>query len=340
MKNITVLTQPNYNVTVASGIIKLLKDIKSNYNKTVVISDDVVFKLYGNLIDCDAQYCIKHGEKSKNLATYADVLNFLASQNLTRSDLIIAFGGGVVGDLAGFAAATYLRGVDYVQIPTSLLAMLDSSVGGKTAVDLPLGKNLVGAFYQPKAVLCDIDFLKTLPHSEMLNGMGEAIKYGAIFDKKLFEELQKNGLSNPIDIISRCVELKADVVARDTFDKGDRALLNFGHTLAHAIEKHSAYNIPHGVAVGIGMYLITDLSEKLSLSQSGTANSIAAALQNNKMPYTYDEASVYELFCLAANDKKRSGNDISLVYAEKIGKGKILKASYDELCDTIKNIYG
>ena len=192
-----------------------------------------------------------------------ELLNFLAENKLTRSDALIALGGGVVGDLTGFAAATYLRGIDYIQIPTTLLAAVDSSVGGKTAIDLPSGKNLVGAFYQPKLVLCDTDTLNTLPEDIFRDGCAEVIKYGVLYDAELFAHLDESGLSFDREaVIARCVELKRDVVAEDEFDRGKRQKLNLGHTIGHGIEACSGYGISHGKAVAMGMTIITKTPAK------------------------------------------------------------------------------
>ena len=209
---------------------------------------------------------------------------------LTRSDLVIALGGGVIGDLAGFAAASYLRGVKLIQIPTSLLAQVDSSVGGKVAVDLPQGKNLVGAFYHPKMVLIDPDVLDTLPQHFINDGMGEVIKYGCIKDAELFNSLCSHSSFEDLkadltDVITRCVDIKREVVEADQFDKGERMLLNFGHTLAHTIEQHYNYEREsHGEAVGIGMYQITKIAEEKGLTAPRCAEKIKKALDIYGLP--------------------------------------------------------
>ena len=260
------------------------------------------------------------GESSKTLGTVAAVLDFLAANRITRSDLVVALGGGVTGDLAGFAAAIYLRGIRVVQIPTTLLAAIDSSVGGKTGVDLPAGKNLCGAFWQPSLVLCDPDLLKTLPRDILHDGVAEAIKYGVIGDKPLFDLLATQSLDNHLeDVIARCVASKAAIVERDEFDRGDRALLNFGHTFAHAIEKCSGFTISHGRAVGIGMVMIAQLAYQQGWTQEDCSRQIAAALHRYGLPaetaFTHAQLLPYLL-----GDKKRTGGQLTLVVPETIGR--------------------
>lgn len=259
--------------------------------KIMIISDDNVFPLYGEQLKASLhdyevhELILPHGEPTKAFGTLPTLYNALLKQKFSRSDLIIALGGGVIGDLAGFAAASYLRGIRFVQIPTSLLAQVDSSVGGKVAVDLPQGKNLVGAFYHPKLVLIDPQVLHTLPSHFIMDGMGEVIKYGCIKDAALFETLKTRGsFDNLQDILSeiiyRCVDIKRQVVEQDQFDTGERMLLNFGHTLAHTIEQHFHYEREsHGEAVGIGMYQITKIAEEKNFMPTGYCNGNSAALK-------------------------------------------------------------
>ena len=255
MNSVTISASREYTIHIGSGLIDQIgtyaRQIVSPC-KVAIISDSHVWPLYGDAVRnslsaSDFQtvnFVFSAGEESKNASTYIQILNFLAENRLTRSDLIIALGGGVTGDITGFAAATYLRGIRYIQIPTSLLAMVDSSVGGKTAIDLPAGKNLVGAFYQPSAVLCDIDTLSTLPQDVFIDGCAEVIKYGVLYDPGLFSHLEQNGLSFDREyVITRCVELKKAVVMEDEFDTGNRQMLNLGHTIGHAIEALSEYQI-------------------------------------------------------------------------------------------------
>jgi 3-dehydroquinate synthase len=307
-----------------------------------VITDSNVDKYYGEKVVANLEnagftvvkFVFSAGEASKTLQTFGEVVRFLAENGLTRSDAVLALGGGVTGDLAGFAAASYQRGIDFIQCPTSLLAMVDSSVGGKTAVDLPEGKNLVGAFYQPKTVICDISALDTLPEEFFRDGLGEVIKYGAIKDPTIFDILERNTPEeirrNPESLIAACVKIKRDIVETDELDKGDRALLNFGHTIGHAIEKLSEFGgISHGVAVANGMVAITRLSENIGLTKPGTAKRIENL--NRKYGLCREVSfSKDEIAKAARSDKKRGGNDISLVFIKEIGVSFVYKMPFDE----------
>ena len=266
------------------------------------------------------QYTFPAGETSKHLGTVAEILNFLAENHVTRSDLVVALGGGVTGDIAGFAAAIYLRGIRVVQIPTTLLAAIDSSVGGKTGVDLPAGKNLCGAFWQPSLVLCDPELLRTLPQEILHDGVAEAIKYGVIGDRELFDLLANKNLDEHLEtVIERCVASKADIVARDEFDRGDRALLNFGHTFAHAIEKCSGFAVSHGRAVGIGMVMMSRLAFQQGWTHEDCAPAIAKVLHRYDLPIDTDFTSA-QLLPYLLGDKKRSGKELTLVIPESIGR--------------------
>ncbi len=298
--NLTVnLVENTYNIYIEKGILPRAGEyVRKVFNgqKIMIISDDNVFPLYGatlmgSLSDYECHTLVlPHGEPTKNFRTLPAVYSALLDARLTRSDLVIALGGGVIGDLAGFAAASYLRGVKLIQIPTSLLAQVDSSVGGKVAVDLPQGKNLVGAFYHPKMVLIDPDVLDTLPQHFINDGMGEVIKYGCIKDAELFDTLCAHSSFEDLkadltDVITRCVDIKREVVEADQFDKGERMLLNFGHTLAHTIEQHYNYEREsHGEAVGIGMYQITKIAEEKGLTAPGCAEKIKKALDIYGLP--------------------------------------------------------
>ena len=280
---------------------------------------------------CVPHYVFPAGETSKNLDTVAGILNFLAENRVTRSDLVVALGGGVTGDIAGFASAIYLRGIRVAQIPTTLLAAIDSSVGGKTGVDLPAGKNLCGAFWQPSLVLCDPDLLTTLPKEILHDGVAEAIKYGVISDRPLFDLLATQNLGEHLEeVIQRCVASKANIVARDEFDRGDRALLNFGHTFAHAIEKCSDFTISHGRAVGIGMVMISRLAYQQGWTREECAPAIAAALQRYGLPTTTDFTAA-QLMPYLLGDKKRAGNQLTLVIPETIGQCVLYTVPVEEL---------
>ncbi len=347
MKTIHVNTGSPYDIYIERDILdccgKIIKEV-SSAQKVTVITDSNVAPLYKwRVLNALAEegltataHVFQAGEQSKNLNTVAEMYNTLAEFKMTRKDIIIALGGGVTGDMAGFAAATYLRGIDFIQIPTSLLAQVDSSVGGKTGVDIVQGKNLVGAFYQPKAVLIDPNTLNTLPDKFICDGMAEVIKYGCIKDCAFFDELAKGtALDNIEDVIERCVTIKRDVVSRDEKESGERMLLNFGHTLGHAIEKiYNFTGITHGMAVAIGMVLITKAGERRGITQNGTADKISEVCKKYGLPTT-DNASFEEIASSAQTDKKTVGTDINLVLLDKIGSSFTKKVRLDNLLDFI-----
>ena len=347
MKEITVTASREYPVYIGSDVLTQLGAFMTKCNmhgKVAVISDSNVFPLYGDPVTrslCDAGYktfsfSFPAGEESKNQNTYFQILTFLAENRFTRSDVIIALGGGVVGDITGFAAATYLRGIAYIQVPTSLLAMVDSSVGGKTAIDLPNGKNLVGAFYQPKMVLCDIDVLSTLPHNVFRDGCAEIIKYGILYDKQLFDHLATNGLAfDRESVIARCVELKRDVVAADEFDTGARQKLNLGHTVGHAIEAVSRYTVTHGQAVAIGTAIIARSAVANGMCSADTQKCIENTLLHFGLPITVDSDAA-ALAEIALSDKKRAGGHVNLIVPKKIGNCLIYNIAVEQLESFIK----
>lgn len=327
---------PNsYPIHIENGILaktgELVSEVFSG-KKIMIVSDDNVFPLYGEIItkalsdsgfECHS-FVLPHGEPTKSFQSLPKIYEALINAKLTRSDLLIALGGGVIGDLAGFAASSYLRGIKFVQIPTSLLAQVDSSVGGKVAVDLPQGKNLVGAFYHPKAVIIDPDVLNTLPDHFISDGMGEVIKYGCIKDKELFELLCRHTSFDDLkpkltQIIARCVDIKRVVVEADQFDLGERILLNFGHTLAHTIEQHFNYEREsHGEAVGIGMYQITKIAEEKGLTTSECAEQIKKALEIYKLPDN-SNLPIDVLTDAISLDKKNLNNHLNVVLLHDIG---------------------
>lgn len=331
MTTIKVNAGKPYNVKIGAGILSSIgEDVRALMGgiRAAVITDSNVAPLYldGVLKNLEGagyetdSFVFKSGEESKNAETLVEILEFLAMMGYTRTDVVIALGGGVVGDITGFAAAVYLRGVDFVQVPTSLLAAVDSSVGGKTAIDLRAGKNLAGAFKQPRLVIMDTDTLKTLPEEEFANGMAEAIKYGVLFDEELFESFAEDVTDEMLEsVIARCVAHKARVVEHDEFDRGERKLLNLGHTIGHAIEKASGYTVPHGHAVAIGMAMIARSCEALGIAEKGTAERIEKMLTKYNLPTSYD-CDPIKLAGLALSDKKREGGTISLILPEKIGR--------------------
>ncbi len=282
---------------------------------------------------------IPAGEESKNMLTLSHILEHMAQCGLTRADCAVALGGGVVGDLTGFAAGCYLRGIKYIQMPTTLLAAVDSSVGGKTAVDLAAGKNLAGLFNQPEAVLCDISFLSTLPDSVFACGMAEAIKTGVLSGEPLFSRFSEPDVKGCIaEVIAMCVSYKGRVVAEDEFETGQRRLLNLGHTIAHSVEKLSNYSVAHGQAVAIGTAMIARAAEQLGDTVPGMARAIERTLIANGLPTTCSYSPA-ELAQAALNDKKRSGNEITIVIPAAIGGCTLKKLPVSQLEDYISRGY-
>jgi len=331
MNVITVQASSSYRVIIGAGlrhqIGKIIRDF-AGIHKVCIVSDSNVFPLYGpdcvcNLEEHGHQVCsflFPAGEQSKNGTTYLTLLEHLAAEGLSRNDLIIALGGGVTGDLAGFAAATYLRGIRYIQIPTTLLSAVDSSVGGKTAIDLPSGKNQAGAFHQPSMVLCDPEMLNSLPEPIFLDGCAEVIKYAVLYDPELFSLLETSGiLFDRKTVISKCVNWKKEAVIADEFDRGLRKMLNLGHTFGHAVEKLSNYSISHGCAVAIGLSIISRSAANRSILPQCDCNRIIALLESFSLP-TATELTSEEIARSAFSDKKRDGAILDLIVPEAIGK--------------------
>ena len=330
MNTVHVKASRSYDVLIGTGLLDTLGAHAAAFKKVTkvcIVSDSNVWPLYGtraetSLLDAGLEsvnFVFPAGEESKNGTTYLELLNFLAENRITRSDLIVALGGGVVGDLAGFAAATYLRGISFIQVPTTLLAAVDSSVGGKTAIDLPAGKNLAGAFCQPSLVLCDVDCLDTLPEEIFRDGCAEVIKYGILYDPALFAYLAEAGLDFDREkVITRCVELKRDVVAEDEFDTGARMKLNLGHTFGHGVEAQSHYRIPHGKAVAIGMAIAARASAAQSICTEATRDAVTEILTKFGLPFSCEFTSE-ALTNAALSDKKRSGDCVSLILPADIG---------------------
>lgn len=329
MKTIQVHASRQYDVCIGKNILKDIGEhIRSLFGpdtRIAVVTDDTVDRLHGEALEGAldeidfVKFVFPAGEASKSIATYSALLEFLARHQLTRTDAVLAFGGGVVGDLAGFAAATYLRGIPFIQVPTTLLAAVDSSVGGKTAVDLGAGKNLCGAFWQPHLVLCDYTLLDTLSDEIFADGMAEVIKYGVIRDTALFQRLHQPVRPDPEDVIAACVAIKRDIVEADEQDRGVRALLNFGHTAAHGIELCSDYQISHGRAVAQGMVIASRGAWKLGLCQGDIAQRLCDLLSLHQLP-TCCDFSPRQLAQAALSDKKRSGDTITLILPEEIGR--------------------
>lgn len=331
MKTITVSASRTYDIRIGHGLLTTLGEAVRDLGKVekvFLVSDTQVYPLYGGAAEASlkaagysvSSFVFPAGEESKNGETFLKLLNALAQAGLSRSDLLIALGGGVVGDLAGFSAACYLRGIRFVQIPTTLLAAVDSSVGGKTAIDLPSGKNLAGAFYQPSLVLCDLDALDTLPEDIFRDGCAEVIKYGVLYDPELFSQLEISGLNFDREaVIARCVALKRDVVMEDEKDTGSRMKLNLGHTFGHAVEAHSRFTLSHGKSVAIGLAIIARASASMGICSEADAARIVSVLKAFGLPvqtqYTAEALLPYLL-----SDKKRSGGTVNLILPEAIGR--------------------
>lgn len=339
MRTLNINTEKEYPVLIGENLIEKVGELvkeKINAKKIAIITDDIVSKLYLEKVDSSlktqgydtCRFILKHGEKSKNLKNYSKIIDFLAENELTRTDAVLALGGGVIGDISGFASATYLRGISYIGVPTTLLSATDSSVGGKTAVDIKKGKNLVGAFHQPKLVIIDSAVIKNLPEDVFLCGMGEVAKY-ALLDKKVYEVISEENYSLT-DLIYACVDYKRKVVVNDEFEKGERKLLNLGHTIAHAIEKLSNYKIPHGTAVGYGLKIMAEASLKKGYLKKDEYEKIlsllTAILGETVSPY-----KTKDMISIMCSDKKRDGNDISLIFVKEIGDAYIEKLPIKEL---------
>lgn len=341
MKELLVnLGENSYNIEIEKGLIKdIPKRIRKVFNgeKIFIITDKNVDKYYGDIVLNSlkedgfnvAKYSIEPGEGSKSFITLPEVYEKLLDFKLTRKDLIITLGGGVVGDLGGFVASTFLRGVPFIQIPTSLLSQVDSSVGGKVGVDLPRGKNLVGSFYQPKRVLIDPNVLNTLDEKFYKDGMGEVIKYGCIRDKDLFNLLNSLNTREEVmehieDIIYTCCNIKRIIIERDEKDLGERMVLNFGHTLGHAIEKYYGFSeFTHGEGVAIGMYLITKLAEDKGLVHKEFSEDIKNILVRYGLPFEVeleDKDTIIETISL---DKKNMGSRLKVIIMKEIGNAEI-----------------
>ncbi len=341
MKTVTVNASKAYEIKIGPGLLSTLGEELRNLGKAkkiAIVSETNVFPLFGAKAEMSltnagfevVSFVFPAGEESKCAATYLDLVNFLAQNKLTRTDLIVALGGGVVGDLAGFAAATYLRGIRFVQVPTTLLAAVDSSVGGKTAIDLPAGKNLLGAFWQPSLVLCDTDTLTSLPRDVFLDGCAEVIKYGILYDDAFFSYLERTGPDFDREtVIAKCVEMKRDVVMEDEFDTGIRMKLNLGHTIGHGVEASSDFTLSHGKSVAIGMAIVSRASHCPDNAR------IIHILEKFGLPAT-TETDVETLYRYALSDKKRSGGTVNLIIPRAIGNCEIVPTPVEEVLPFIE----
>lgn len=338
MIEITVNCARSYKVIIEKGLLDHTAELLNKYSpskKYCVISDSNVAPIYSKSVEVQLKstntevyaYTFEAGEEHKTLETVGEILKFLAERHFTRSDQLIALGGGITGDIVGFAASVYMRGIRFVQIPTTLLAAVDSSVGGKTGVNLSKLKNQIGAFWQPSLVICDPNTFKTLPEREMRNGMAEVIKYAAICSPDIADIPE----DNICEIIKRCILIKSDIVSRDERDHGERMLLNYGHTFGHAVECASEERIPHGMAVAIGMMMASRAAEAIGYCEKGVAERTANILTAHGLPLSADEFTADQLFSAMQNDKKRADDKVTLVLPEKFGKCSLHTVNMDEL---------
>ncbi len=322
------LGQASYDIILERGAIKRAGELLTIApgRKVLVVTDSGVPREYAKTVaDCFENsriFTFPEGEENKNFDTYRDICQALTDASFTRKDAVIAVGGGVTGDMAGFAAATYMRGIDFYNIPTTLLSQVDSSIGGKTAIDLGRIKNIIGAFHQPKRVIIDPDVLCTLPERQLSNGLAESIKMGASFDKELFEIfLSDDCMSRIEEIIERSLRVKKYVVEQDEKESGLRKVLNFGHTIGHAIEASAEYSLYHGECVALGM---------LPMCSEDVRELLVKALENAGLPTAreYDKEMAYEALC---HDKKSAGKTITAVKCDEIGTFRFEEMTAEEL---------
>lgn len=342
MKTVTIDVSKTYEIKIGTGLLETIGqevNLLGRASKVCIVSDSNVYPLYGQTVKLSLEsagltvnsFVVQAGEASKNTENFVLLLNTLAQYQLTRSDMIVALGGGVVGDLAGFAAACYLRGIRFVQVPTTLLAAVDSSVGGKTAIDLESGKNLAGAFHQPSLVLCDTETLNTLPKDVFRDGCAEVIKYAMLYDPELFEQLNADGLDfDREDVITRCIAWKRQIVMEDEFDTGSRMKLNLGHTIGHGVEAKSDFAVSHGMAVGIGMAIVTRGAAAFGLCCHDCCDRLIRILNRFGLP-TQTDYTAEELYHYTLSDKKRSGGRVNLIIPREIGCSEIKSTPIEEL---------
>lgn len=358
MNKITVNTKPSYDVVIGSGLLKesgkLAVQACPGASKALIVSDTNVAPLYAGVVRSSLEsegftvyeYIFEAGEEEKNINSIAGMWAVMAEAGFTRTDIVAALGGGVAGDMGGFAAASFLRGIRVVQISTSLLSMVDASVGGKTGIDLPQGKNLVGAFHQPSLVIEDTDCLASLPAERFTEGMAEVIKYALIMDKQLYELLDarmNNGEAGTLqgdvtalaDIVRRCVADKAEVIAQDEHDNGLRQILNYGHTVGHVIERDSGFTLSHGTCVAKGMGIIISSCLHRGLMSEAAANQMMRLIEGYGLP-TDDSITPEQAVSGAMNDKKKRGDSISVILVNNIGAAEIVRMTTEEFLEFLK----
>ena len=356
MREINVKASRNYNVTIGPGAIdrvgQIVRSTVPGATKVLIVTDTNVRALYAervrSVLEGDGievfSYVFEAGEQSKNIDSIAGMWGVMAEAGFTRTDVVVAVGGGVAGDMAGFAAASFLRGIAVIQVPTSLLAMVDASVGGKTGIDLKEGKNLAGAFHQPSAVIEDTDCLASLPNEIFAEGMAEVIKYACIMDRELYEILRENkdrGIRIREDselmeqIVARCVADKAYVIEVDEHDNGLRQTLNFGHTIGHVIERNSDFSLSHGICVAKGMGIILDAAVAAGRLTPDDSALMKELIVSFGLPVT-DDITPQDAVSGALNDKKKRGDTISLIVVEEIARASIVKMSPSQLLEFLE----
>ena len=352
---LTIQTARPYSVILENGLLDRVGEMALQTRKpgsqAMLISETNVYPLYGERVKASLEkagfavstFVFPAGEASKQLSTVLEMYSALARQGFTRTDFIVTLGGGVTGDMGGFAAATFLRGMPFLQVPTTLLSQVDASVGGKTGVDLPVGKNLVGAFHQPEAVLTDPETLATLPERFFRDGMGEVIKYGLIQDTELWEELEgmdgsvQSILEHAESIISHSCLVKRDHVVADELDNGIRLYLNFGHTIGHAIEATAGYGqVMHGEAVSMGMVQLSRVAEEKGLMPKGISQQIEEMCRKFGLPVVYENWDKEALYQALTHDKKARGTNLKLVIVPELGQAAIHQIPLQEMKDFLE----
>lgn len=352
MKGIFVGTKPSYKVIIGKGALtqvgSLIKKSSPEVEKVLIVTDSNVAPLYLDTVKKGleiskfevSEFIYEAGEQNKNIGTVSAMWEKMAEEGFTRTDAVVSLGGGVTTDMGGFAAATFLRGIKVFQVPTSLLAMVDAAVGGKTGIDLRTGKNLAGAFHQPSMVIEDTDCLKTLPDELIREGMGEVLKHAFIMDPELYEMLVKKasegGISSFRDddqfleaMVSKNVADKVDVIVDDEHDNGRRQTLNFGHTVGHVIERNSDFKLPHGICVAKGMGIVIDSSVKAGMLEAEEAEKMKDLISAYGLPVS-DDITAEEAVDGAMNDKKKRGGTISVIVVKKIGTSEIVRMTPEE----------
>lgn len=355
------LPQQSYDITIASGGLTRLGQLMSNLNlgkKVLVVSNPAIFEHYGEQAISSLKSAgfevtyinLPEGEQHKTLASVENIYDAALENRLERSSTLVALGGGVIGDMTGFAAATWLRGINFVQVPTTLLAMVDAAIGGKTGVNHPQGKNLIGAFHQPRLVLIDPDVLKTLPEREFRAGMAEAIKYGVIWDAELFAQMERSDRLDGMqyieagllqEILTRSCQAKADVVSKDEKEAGLRAILNYGHTIGHAVESLTGYQLlNHGEAVAIGMVAAGQLAANLQLWNHSAPERQLRLIHKAGLPYQLpDQVEIEAILESLQTDKKVKAGKVRFVLPTQIGVATVTdKVSSDEIRQVLRQM--